>query len=134
MTSNSEEDQNVKYLVKDVLVEYMSPLLESAKSKEEVIAIINNNEDNIVNLINSVLIQNGFNYGCSVDIDNEYFPTRVYDNKTLIADYYDAFIVNLGSGAGNNWWCVMYPNLCFNEPENVVYKSKIKEIINSIKG
>jgi len=49
---------------------------------------------------------------------------------TLEADYYDAFIVKLGSGEGDNWWCVMYPNLCFNEIENVVYKSKIKEIID----
>lgn len=132
--SNSEEDQNVKYLVKDVVVEYMTPLLENAKNKSDVISIIEENADELIILIDGVLLNQGFEYGCSIEIKNEFFPTRSYDNLTLSADYYDALIVNLGSGNGNNWWCVMYPNLCFNEPNNVVYKSKIKEIINLIKG
>lgn len=132
--SNSEEDQNVKYLVKDVVVEYMTPLLENAENKDDVISIIENNKENLITLIDGVLLSQGFNYGCSIEIKNEFFPTRSYDNFTLNADYYDALIVNLGNATGNNWWCVMYPNLCFNQPDNVVYKSKIQEIINLLKG
>ena len=132
--SNSEEDQNVKYFVKDVVVEYMSPLLKNVEKKADVVTIVCDNKANIKTIVDTVLNEKGFNYGCEIEINNEYFPTRSYDNFTLNAGYYDAIIVKLGGGAGNNWWCVMYPNLCFVQPDNVVYKSKIQEIINLIKG
>jgi len=128
--SNSEADQNVKYLVKDVVVEYLTPKLIDCDSKSSVVDVINANMENVRNLINLTLQNEGFDYGCSIEINEEFFPTRTYGDLTLEADYYDAFIVKLGSGEGDNWWCVMYPNLCFNEIENVVYKSKIKEIID----
>lgn len=132
--SNSEIDQNIKYLIKDTIVEYMTPLLVDCVDKDDVINIINTYKNNIKQLIDNILQDNGFNYKSSLSIKNEFFPTRVYDDVTLKADYYDALIINLGSGEGDNWWCVMYPNLCFNEPNNVVYKSKIKEIIERLKG
>lgn len=132
--SNSEADQNVKYLVKDVIVDYMTPLLKDVTCKQDVIDVINSNSSDLVILVNGVLKEQGFDYGCSIAIDNEFFPTRTYGDLTLVSDYYDALIVKLGSGGGNNWWCVMYPNMCFNEPTNVVYRSKIKEIINHIMG
>lgn len=131
--SNSEKDQEIKYFVKDVIVEYLTPKLIDCKSKNEVICVLNDNLEKIKSVATQVLEENGFNYGCSVEINEEFFPTRTYDDLTLKADYYDALIVKLGSGSGDNWWCVMYPNLCFKEIDNVVYKSKIKEIIDKIK-
>lgn len=128
--SNSEDDQQVKYLVKDVVVEYLTPKLANCKTKSEVVEVINNNMENVKNLINLTLQSEGFSYGCDIEINKEFFPTRTYGELTLDADYYDAVIVRLGAGDGDNWWCVMYPNLCFKEIENVVYKSKIKEIIS----
>jgi stage II sporulation protein R len=112
----------------------MSPLLSNVNTKEMAINIFEQNKDNLIKLIDSVLCENGFDYSCSIEIKNEFFPTRKYDDMVLNSGYYDALIVNLGSGSGNNWWCVMYPNLCFNKPNNVVYKSKIMEIIEKIKG
>lgn len=132
--SNSEEDQNIKYFIKDVVVCYLSPLLTNCSSKTEAVDIINDNEKNIELLVDGVLKEKGFEYSCDVLINNEFFPTRSYGDFVLEADYYDALIVKLGEASGNNWWCVVYPNLCFNEPSNVVYKSKIMEIINKIKG
>lgn len=132
--SNSEIDQNMKYYIKDVVIEYMTPKLENCKTKSQVIDIIYDNIDNMTDLINLTLIENNFDYGCNIKINKEFFPTRTYEDLTLEADYYDALIIELGTGEGDNWWCVMYPNLCFNEPNNVVYKSKIMEIIEKIKG
>ena len=132
--SNNEEDQNVKFFIKDIVVEYMTPLLVDAKNKNDVMLIIEENKRELIHVVDMALQSQGFDYGCSISINNEFFPTRNYDGLTLDADYYDALIVNLGSGDGNNWWCVMYPNLCFNNPNDVVYKSKIKEIIDKIKG
>ena len=71
-----------------------------------------------------------FTVGSEALIRNEKFPTRVYGELTLDCGYYDALIINLGSGKGDNWWCVVYPPLCFTgEGQNYVYKSKIHEII-----
>ena len=116
------------------MVEYLTPKLKSCTSKNDAISAINTNLHSTKILVDNVLKDNGFNYECNVKINNEFFPTRTYDDLTLDAGYYDALIIELGSGEGNNWWCVMYPNLCFNEIDNVVYKSKIMEIINKIKG
>ena len=66
----------------------------------------------------------------------EQFPDRSYNGVTLAAGVYDALIVELGSGSGNNWWCVVYPPLCFvggesNGTNQIVYKSKLLEIIRN---
>ena len=132
--SNSEEDQNIKYYAKDLVVAYLSDKLTDCNSKSEAQLVINENIDKMTELINVLLLENGFDYGCNITINNEYFPTRTYDDLTLTADYYDAVIINLGAGSGNNWWCIVYPNMCFKSPTDIVYKSKIAEIINKIKG
>ena len=130
--SNLDEDQNIEYYVKDKLVEFITPLVASAKSKEDVEKKLLSNENEIETFINGILEEKGFSYFADMKLNNEYFPTRTYDDVTLEADYYDALIVNLGSGNGDNWWCVVYPPLCFtnqNNAKSVVYKSKLVEII-----
>ena len=129
--SNSEIDQNVKYQIKDLMVDYLTPLLCEVESKEEAIDVINENKQKITTTCINYLTNKGFSYGVNVKINNEYFPTRTYQNTTLESGYYDAVIVELGQAEGDNWWCVMYPPLCFvNKFENnkqITFKSKIKE-------
>ncbi len=132
--SNSMEDQNIKYLVKDKVVEYLTPLIATSKNKEEMESVINLNLENIEEVANSVLKANGFEYKSNAYLNNEFFPTKTYGDVTLNADYYDAIIVELGESAGNNWWCVVYPPLCFvNSAEastaGFKYKSLILELI-----
>lgn len=129
--SNAEMDQEVKYKVKDKLVEYITPLICNVQSKEELIDVLENNFRNMENVANKVLKENGFNYKSYIEINNELFPTRYYGEFLLESDYYDALIVNLGTGSGDNWWCVVYPPLCFveNSTSKVVYKSRLLEII-----
>jgi stage II sporulation protein R len=84
-----------------------------------------------------VLTANGFEYRSSAKLHKENFPERVYDGITVAGGVYDALILNLGSGSGDNWWCVVYPPLCFIDntiegDKGVIYKSKIKEIIDRI--
>lgn len=133
--SNSEEDQNVKYKVKEGVVDALIPLICNAKSKEDATEIINKNMKYIEKVADEILKKEGFDYTSNGKIKNEEFPTRVYENLTLEEGYYDALILNLGSGKGDNWWCVVYPPLCFlstNNSTNYVYISKIWEIINSV--
>ena len=135
--SNEQVDQEVKYKVKDEIVDALIPLLSDVDSFENATKVIENNFDYIESVANSVLEKEGFSYKSSAQIKNEYFPTRTYENVTLEEGYYDALIVNLGSGEGNNWWCIVFPAFCFTKTtktDNIVYISKIWDIIKDIIG
>ena len=128
--SNSLEDQNVKYEIKEDVVEFLTPYIIECATYEDVVDLIESKKSEIEKLCDSVLRNNGFDYSSEVKIDNEYFPTRAYQDLSLEANFYDALIINLGTGEGDNWWCVVYPPLCFKDTKNVIYKSKIVELIN----
>ena len=134
--SNNNIDQNVKYEIKDVLVEFLTPKLCNVKSKTEAIQIVEENSNIVRAKCLTVLQQRGFNYSVNIKIANEFFPTRTYSNTTLESGYYDAVIVELGEADGDNWWCVMYPPLCFvNKNENInqiKYKSIIYQWIKNL--
>lgn len=133
--SNSEQDQTVKYKVKDNVVEALIPLLSQIESFEEAKCVISENFSMIEQVANQTLQDNGFSYTSSAMISNEYFPTRTYENITLEEGYYDALILNLGSGEGDNWWCIVFPAFCFTQTkksDNIVYISQIWEIIKSV--
>lgn len=132
--SNQQEDQTVKYSVKAAVVDYLTPLLSNGKTFNQAYNIINDNLSNIEAVADKVLKENGFSYKSQAILNEEYFPTRSYGEYTLENGYYDALILNLGTGEGNNWWCVVYPPLCFigkegNDTNNIRYKSKLVEII-----
>lgn len=132
--SNEQVDQDIKFVIKDQFVCFLTPKIADCKAKKDVIDIISKNKQSLENLANSTLKQNGFDYVSNIKIDKEYFPTRTYQGYTLESGIYDAMIVELGTAQGNNWWCVIYPPLCFanysaQNGTNVVYKSKILEII-----
>ena len=134
--SNSEIDQSVKYEIKDMLVEFLTPKLCNIESKEKAIEVVQEYSNLIKSRCLNLLQEKGFKYSVNVKIANEYFPTRTYANTTLTSGYYDAVIVELGVAEGDNWWCVMYPPLCFvNKNENVNqirYKSIIYEWFQKI--
>lgn len=133
--SNSNIDQDVKYEIKDEIVEFLTPIISSCKTKSDFTYVINKNLSNIESIANEILAQNNFDYKSSAEIRNEYFPVRSYDNVTLESGYYDALIVELGEAKGDNWWCVVYPPLCFlNSNAGYKYKSRILEIIKNFFG
>ena len=111
--SDDFSDQQVKYMVKDAVVRYLTPVLQGAKSKEEALSLVRANSRGIDAVASAVLSRNGFSYTAKTHVGRENFPTRTYETVTLPAGCYDAVIVNLGSGKGSNWWCVVYPPLCF---------------------
>ena len=132
--SNSQADQSVKYSVKEAIVEYLTPYVANCNDKQSVINTLNEKKGELESVANQVLYKNGFNYTSKVAVRNEKFPTRVYEDFTLKEGFYDALIVDLGEAQGDNWWCVVYPPLCFTASDNVVYKSKILEIIKEFKN
>ncbi len=111
--SNSEEDQALKLKVRDALLEEFRPELTSAKSKEELISIIESNHDRIIETANRVIKENGYDYDVRAKVGEAYLETKKYGNVSLPAGTYDALIIEIGSGEGKNWWCVLFPPLCY---------------------
>ena len=115
-------------------MKYLTPYIANCNSKNEAITLLNGEKENLENLTDNILYSKGFNYGSNVEIRRENFPTRVYEDFTLNAGLYDAVIVELGKAEGDNWWCVVYPPLCFTGDEcGIKYKLKILEIIENFK-
>ena len=111
--SDSPEDQNLKYIVRDELIKYMNTLAKDCNSKQEVIEIAKNNISNFENIAKKTIQDNGFNYNVTVEIGNFDFPTKTYGDITLPAGTYDSLKIKIGKSEGQNWWCVMFPPLCF---------------------
>ncbi len=128
--SNDAEAQAVKYRVRDDVVEYLTPLVAEYEDKDAALKGISCRLGEISAVASDTLRKNGFFYGAVAELTTESFPTRIYGEYVLPAGEYSALVLRLGSGKGDNWWCVVYPPLCFaGESGNVIYKSKIKEII-----
>lgn len=128
--SNSAIDQQVKYEVKDEVVSYITPFVAECVTKEKAIEVMTAHLSEIEEVCTKALEARGYTYGAHAEIRREEFPTRVYDGVTLEAGIYDALIVELGTGEGDNWWCVIYPPLCFTAANgDVEYRSLIYDII-----
>ena len=130
--SNSDEDQGVKFAVKESVVSYLSPYLKKVQSVEEAMNIVQSKLRDIEKVSNGVLKKNGFSYSSRARLATEEFPTRSYEGLTLEEGIYDALIIELGSGTGNNWWCIVYPPLCFvsknDSSGKITYKSLVYEV------
>ena len=125
--SDSEEDQNLKYIVRDNLIDYMNNLCKNCSSKEEVIEIANQNLDNLKKIAQDTIIKQGYSYPVEVEIGNFEFPTKTYGDISFPAGFYDALRVKIGESKGKNWWCVMFPPLCFVDVSTGVVSEDSKE-------
>lgn len=111
--SDDEEDQQIKLKVRDAVLAASGGLFAEAKTRDEAIAIAKENEDVILKAATKAVRDAGSDDKVSFSIGERYFPTRIYDGGLrLPAGRYSAVTLSVGSGGGNNWWCVMYPALC----------------------
>ena len=129
--SNSETDQNLKYKVRDSLISYMNDICKNASTKQEAICIANTHIKEFTKIAQNTIKKNGFNYKVKVTIGNYPFPTKTYGDISLPAGYYDALKVEIGEAKGKNWWCVMFPTLCFVDISNGVVPEESKEDLQS---
>ena len=125
--SDSDEDQALKLKVRDSLLEYMNSLCSSTSSKEEAMRIANENIDDFTKIAQDVIYQNGYNYSVDVSVGSCDFPTKEYGDVSLPAGTYDALRVKIGSASGHNWWCVMFPPLCFVDVTSGIIPEESKE-------
>ena len=123
--SNDKQDQAVKLKVRDEINAYISDNIKKS-TFDEAYKEIGERLDIISQIADRTLKANGYFYGATAKLKNEYFPSRAYKDVTVPEGFYDALIVELGSGKGDNWWCVIYPPLCYGE--EFKYKSFFKEL------
>lgn len=131
--SDSDEDQKLKIKVKDEVIDYLYPFLSNSQSLDESREIIKNNMDKVRKIAEQVIKENKYNYDIKVELSRENFPDKSYGNITLPQGNYEAFRIIIGSGQGRNWWCVMFPPLCFvDESKAQVEYDKTEEKIKKI--
>ena len=110
--SDSDADQQTKLALRDYILNTYGAQLSAdgdiAVAKEHISAML----PQIENDCNRFLSERGADYSAQATLVNMYFTTRQYENVTLPAGYYDALRITLGSGEGQNWWCIMFPPLC----------------------
>lgn len=111
--SDSVADQTVKKEVRDAVGIYLQPMLEEAESLEETKQIVDNNIEEIVQISKETLEENGYDYDVSAQITRTNFPEKSYGAYTFPKGEYEALQIVIGEGEGQNWWCVLYPNMCF---------------------
>lgn len=129
--SDSEEDQNLKYKVRDALIKYMNSLTQNINTKEEAIALANQHTNDFYNIARDTIIKNGFDYEVKISIGNFAFPTKHYGDISLPSGFYDALKVEIGEAKGENWWCVMFPSLCFVDISNGIVPEESKQDLSN---
>lgn len=128
--SDSEEDQNLKYKVRNALLEYMNSLTQNITSRDAAIEIAKKHENEFYKIAKKVIEDNGYDYNVNINIGNSFFPTKYYGDICLPSGYYDSLKVEIGNASGQNWWCVMFPPLCFVDMSTGIVPNESKHTIN----
>ena len=133
--SDTDEDQNLKLKVRDKVVEALSEKLSNVNSLEEAENVLEENIDYVNEIAKEVIEENNYTYEVTTMLSYENFPDKVYGDCVFPQGNYEAFRVIIGEGKGQNWWCVMFPSLCFvDESKNSVDSSYLKEEIENIEN
>jgi len=131
--SDTEEDQELKLKVRDAIIEYLQPKLLKSKDINQSEEIIESEYTNLENIAKEVINENGYSYDVKVGIEHTQFPTKQYSSVVLPAGEYKALRIIIGEGEGKNWWCVMFPPLCFVDEEKGIIDQetdqKLKEVL-----
>ena len=129
--SDSKEDQELKLKIRDEITEYMNTLIKTEEnlSKQDIINICNDNLIEFENIAKKVINDNGFSYSVKASISNSLFPTKEYGNISLPAGNYDALKIEIGTASGQNWWCSLFPPLCFIDISSGIISEEGKEYL-----
>ncbi|MCR5701055.1 MAG: stage II sporulation protein R [Lachnospiraceae bacterium] len=127
--SDSDNDQELKLAVRDDVIALLEPLVSDCGSVSESKRIIINNLQNIHTTAVNTIVEQGYDYPVKAYVTVEDFPEKTYGDVTLPAGKYQALRIDIGNAQGHNWWCVMYPPLCFIDETTAVVDDKGKEIL-----
>lgn len=130
--SDAPEDQALKLQVRDLLLHEIRRSVPSRSDKEQIQRYIEDHESELEQAANTFIKEQGFSCTADIRLEQAYFPTRVYGDLTFPCGVYDAVRVVLGSGKGHNWWCVLYPSLCFTSESFAVMPPESEEELSGL--
>ena len=132
--SDSQIDQELKLKVRDAVGAYLQPLLEESECLEETKVIVDENMDAVIEIAKATIAAEGYDYGVSARVATVAFPEKPYGDYVFPAGDYEALQIVIGEGGGQNWWCVLYPNMCFKGSVYEVIEEdaheSLKEVLN----
>lgn len=130
--SDSEEDQALKMKVKERVVSYVQELLKNSESLEQSRRLLEEAEGEIVEIASNCIREEGYDYSVQAGIEHTYFPIKNYGDCTFPAGQYEAFCIRIGESKGKNWWCVLYPPLCFVDISHGVMGTECQDTMSGI--
>lgn len=130
--SNSDEDQNLKLLVRDAVGEEMAEYLAGSSNRAECERIVAQHLDEITATAERIVAEQGYDYRVRASLGEVDFPVKTYGNYTFPSGTYEALKVEIGEGEGHNWWCVMYPNICFSGSVYEVVDEEADEALQEV--
>lgn len=125
--SDSDEDQSLKLKVRDNLLNYMNSISSNCSTKKEAMDLAQANIEVFQQIAQNTIFEFGYNYPVTIQLGNFYFPTKYYGDISLPSGFYDAIKVEIGEAKGKNWWCVMFPALCFIDINSGIVDDDAKE-------
>lgn len=130
--SDEEADQRLKLKVRDAIGAYLEPQLAHADSMEDTRRIVNSNMEGILEIAKDTISEQGYDYEVDAELTRTDFPEKTYGEYTFPAGEYEALEVTIGEGAGHNWWCVLYPNMCFRGSVYEVIDTEAGEALQEV--
>lgn len=130
--SDSVEDQAVKLEVRDAVGTYLKPYLKDVKNLKETKAVVEQQQDEIIAVAEETLREHGYAYSVQARLVTTEFPVKTYGDYTFPKGEYEALQIVLGKGEGHNWWCVLYPNMCFKGSVYEVVEQDASEELKEI--
>ena len=125
--SDSEEDQRVKLIVKEQVMEAAKEYVQNSSSKEDTKQILGKHLTDLVHVAEKTLAEEGYFYRVKAYFSKEEFPVKKYGDMTFPAGTYEALRMDLGDAEGKNWWCMLYPSLCFVDVTTGIVPEESKE-------
>ena len=125
--SDSEADQNLKLAVRDAVGSFMQEKLTDVENLEECELVVRQSLGEIEEAAAETIAENGYDYDVTAELEHTSFPVKNYGSYTFPAGDYEALRIVIGEGNGHNWWCVMYPNMCFAGSTYEVVEEQAKE-------
>ncbi len=130
--SNSLEDQALKRKIRNKVIEYTEQFFDNVENITEASKIMTARREDLAAIIRKEILTTGQDYKISIRIRRKYFPKRSYGSITLGAGSYQAVEVILGKGQGENWWCVLFPPLCFVDSIDSIDKETEEKMVAQI--
>lgn len=130
--SDTDEDQALKMKVKEAIISYLREELPHAGSVGMTKQWVCTHLEDIQEVAKKVLRQERYTYPIHAEVTNCYFPEKTYGDVTFPKGTYEALRIEIGNAKGQNWWCVLYPNLCFIDAVHAVVPKEGKEELKEV--